>query len=107
MLHMMKVCGVLEMDTIEKGQPIALNYEHKNRIFFPKKGTVKIVNSTNDTVKYVVKRGNIFGELVLYNKEITNLTNTSRQTVSNVLSKMRQKGIINYAIESISVNKNQ
>ncbi len=198
MLNMMKICEILEMDNIEKGQPIELSDEHKNSVFFLKKGTVKIVNTTNDTVKYVVKRGNIFGELALYNKEavteeiayaledcvicyieseqmdqlmekhrslkngvlkiyglriqklerrlhdllykdsstrikefiadyveefgeaeqsgkvvaknllshkeIANLTNTSRQTVSNVLSNMRKIGIINYDIESISVN---
>ena len=160
---------------------------------------MKIVNTTNDTVKYIVKRGNIFGELALYNKEaaseeiayaledcvicyieseqmeklmekhkslkngvlkvyglriqklerrlhdllykdsatrikefvseyldefgekndkgrliaknllshkeIANLTNTSRQTVSNVLSMMRKEGLIDYDIKFVSENK--
>ena len=57
------------MENIQKGQVIELSSEHKKSIFFLKKGTVKIVNSKNDTVKYIVKRGNIFGELALYNKE--------------------------------------
>ena len=194
---MMKICEILEMDNIEKGKPIELSDEHKNSVFFLKRGSVKIVNTTNDTVKYVVKRGNIFGELALYDKEaakeevayaledciicyiesermealmekhkslkngilkiyglrikklerrlhdllykdsttrikefitdylnefgetneegklvaknllshkeIANLTNTSRQTVSNALSALRKNGIINYDIESISV----
>lgn len=194
---MMKICEILEMDNIEKGKPIELSDEHKNSVFFLKRGSVKIVNTTNNTVKYVVKRGNIFGELALYDKEaakeevayaledciicyiesermealmekhkslkngilkiyglrikklerrlhdllykdsatrikefitdylnefgetnedgklvaknllshkeIANLTNTSRQTVSNVLSSLRKNGIINYDIESISV----
>ena len=198
-LNMMKICEILEMDNIEKGQAIELNDKHKNSIFFLKKGTVKIVNSTNDTVKYIVKRGNIFGELALYNKEaaseeiayaledcvicyieseqmegliekhkslkngvlkiyglriqklerrlhdllykdsstrirefisdylnefgetnesgkstaknllshkeIANLTNTSRQTVSNVLSTMRKEGSIAYNIQFISNTK--
>jgi len=197
----MKICEILEMDNIEKGNPITLSTDHKNCVFFLKKGAVKIVNSTNDTVKYIVKRGNIFGELALYNKEaiaeeiayaledcvicyieseqmdelmekhkslkngvlkvyglrikklerrlhdllykdsptrikefitdyleefgetnqagklvaknllshkeIGNLTNTSRQTVSNVLSKMRKEGVINYDIESISINSSK
>ena len=197
MLNMMKICEILEMDNIEKGKPIELSDEHKNSVFFLKRGSVKIVNTTNDTVKYVVKRGNIFGELALYDKEaakeevayaledciicyiesermealmekhkslkngilkiyglrikklerrlhdllykdsttrikefitdylnefgetneegklvaknllshkeIANLTNTSRQTVSNALSALRKNGIINYDIESISV----
>jgi len=198
-LNMMKICEILEMDAIEKGQTINLNDQHKNSIFFLKKGSVKIVNTTNDTVKYIVKRGNIFGELALYNKEaaseeiayaledcvicyieseqmeklmekhkslkngvlkvyglriqklerrlhdllykdsstrikefiveylnefgeknvegklvaknllshkeIANLTNTSRQTVSNVLSMMRKEGLIDYDIKFVSGNK--
>jgi CRP/FNR family cyclic AMP-dependent transcriptional regulator len=201
MLNMMSICEILEMDNIEKGQLIKLTDKHKNSVFFLKRGSVKIVNTTNDTVKYVVKRGNIFGELALYDKEvankevayaledcvicyieseqmealiekhkslkngvlkiyglrikklerrlhdllykdsatriqefvfdyvkefaeddktgllvaknllshkeIANLTNTSRQTVSNVLSTMRKKGIIDYDIASISIHRNQ
>ncbi|WP_299887057.1 Crp/Fnr family transcriptional regulator [uncultured Lacinutrix sp.] len=200
-LNMMKICEVLEMENIEKGKPIKLKEKHNNSVFFLKRGSVKIVNTTNDTVKYIVKRGNIFGELALFDKEvaaqevayaiedciicyieskqmeelmqkhtslkngvlkvyglrikklerrlhdllykdsptrikefitdfidefgeidetgrlvaknllshreIANLTNTSRQTVSNVLSTMRKKGIINYDMKSISINKPQ
>jgi len=196
---MMKICEILEMENIEKGKLIELNDEHKNSVFFLKRGSVKIVNTTNDTVKYVVKRGNIFGELALYNKEaateevayaledcvicyiesekmeelmekhkslkngvlkiyglriqklerrlhdllykdsttrirefitdyleefgetneagkleaknllshkeIANLTNTSRQTVNNVMSTMRKDGIIDYNIKFISDTK--
>ncbi len=195
----MKICEILEMDNIEKGRPINLNDEHNNNIFFLKRGSVKIVNTKNNTVKYVVKRGNIFGELALYDKkvsakeiayaledsvicyieseqmevlmkkhkslkngilkiyglriqklerrlhdllykdsttrikefisdylkefgetnetgqlvaknllshkEIANLTNTSRQTVSNVLSIMRKEGIIDYNVQFISDTK--
>ncbi|MFT5846888.1 Crp/Fnr family transcriptional regulator [Psychroserpens sp.] len=198
-LNMMKICEILEMDNIEKGKPIELSNEHKNSVFFLKRGSVKIVNATNDTVKYIVKRGNIFGELALFDKEvateevayaledcvicyieseqmealmeqhkslkngvlkvyglrikklerrlhdllykdsptrikefildyldefgetnktgyraaknllshkeIANLTNTSRQTVSNVLSGMRKKGLIDYNMQSISDTK--
>ena len=66
---MMKICELLEMDNIEKGKPIALNEAHRNSIFFLKRGSVKIVNTTNDSVKYIVKHGNIFGELALYDQE--------------------------------------
>ncbi|MEP1488327.1 MAG: Crp/Fnr family transcriptional regulator [Algibacter sp.] len=196
---MMKICEILEMDNIEKGKSIELNDKHKDSVFFLKRGSVKIINTTNNTVKYVVKRGNIFGELSLYNKEaateevayaledcvicyieseqmellmekheslkngvlkiyglriqklerrlhdllykdsatrirefisdyleefgekndigiltaknllshkeIANLTNTSRQTVSNVLSTMRKDGVIDYDINFISDTK--
>ena len=193
---MMKICEILEMDNIEKGKAIELPNEFKNSVYFLKRGSVKIVNTTNNTVKYIVKRGNIFGELALYNreaakdevayaledcvicyiesrqmeelmekhkslkngvlkvyglrikklerrlldllykdsptrikefiadyldefgeadqsgklvaknllshKEIANLTNTSRQTVSNVMSKMRKEGEIDYNVQFIS-----
>ena len=196
---MMKICEILEMDNIDKGNPIKLPNEHENSVFFLKKGSVKIINTSNNTVKYIVKRGNIFGELALYDKnaateevaytledcticyieseqmeklmerhkslkngvlkiyglrikklerrlndllykdsstrikefiidyleefgetnesgrsiaknllshkEIANLTNTSRQTVSNVLSTMRKEGIISYNDQFISDTK--
>jgi CRP/FNR family transcriptional regulator len=38
MLNMMKICEILEMDNIEKGSPIELSDEHKNSVFFLKKG---------------------------------------------------------------------
>jgi CRP/FNR family transcriptional regulator len=199
MLNMMKICEILEMDNIEKGKPIELKDAHKNSVFFLKRGSVKIIDSTSNTVKYVVKRGNVFGELALYDKkgaaeevayaledcvicyieseqmealmekhkslkngllkvyglrikklerrlndllfkdsgtrikefvsdyleefgetdksgktiaknllshkDIANLTNTSRQTVSNVLSTMRKEGRIDYNVEFISKAK--
>ena len=197
MVTMMRMCEILEMENIDKGTRITLINRNKKSIFFLKKGTVKIVNTSNDTVKYVVKRGNIFGELVLYDeetakeevafaledciicyiesehmealiekhkslkngilkiyglrikklerrlhdllykdsperikdftidyleefgekdeagnlvaknllshKDIANLTNTSRQTVSNVLSLMRKEGLIFYDTQTISM----
>lgn len=68
-LNMMKICEILEMENIKKGELIKLSEEHRKSVFFLKRGSVKIVNSTNDTVKYIVKRGHIFGELALYDKE--------------------------------------
>lgn len=197
MVTMMRMCEILEMENIDKGTRISLINKNKKSIFFLKKGTVKIVNTSNDTVKYVVKRGNIFGELALYDeeaakeevayaledciicyiesermeelienhkslkngilkiyglrikklerrlhdllykdsparikdfiidyldefgekdeagnlvaknllshKEIANLTNTSRQTVSNVMSLLRKEGIISYDSQTISM----
>jgi len=58
------------MDNIDKGKSIHLNDKHQNSIFFLKKGSVKIVNTTNNSVKYIVKRGNLFGELALFDKEV-------------------------------------
>ncbi len=69
---MMRMCEILEMDNIDKGNIIELLKEDKKNIFFLKKGTVKIVDTHTNHVKYIVKKGNIFGELALYNESITN-----------------------------------
>lgn len=67
---MMLMCEILEMENIDKGSIINLQSVDKKCIFFLKKGAVKIVDKTTHTVKYVVKRGNIFGELALYDEEM-------------------------------------
>jgi len=62
----MSMCEILEMENIDKGSTIGIGERDSKNIFFLKQGTVKILDSTNDTVKYIVKKGNIFGELSLY-----------------------------------------
>ena len=69
MQEMMTLCDMLEMEDIDKGKTIEIGTRSKKCIFFLKKGTVKIVDTKSDTTKYVVKKGNIFGELSLYNKD--------------------------------------
>ncbi len=194
----MRICEIFEMDHINKGEEIKLNDCTKKSVFFLKKGTIKIVDTNNSFVKYLVKRGNLFGELALFedknngneiayaledsivcyidskqmltlmdehkslkngvlkiygnrikrlerklsdllykdsatriedfiidylkefgeeedqkyiaknllsHKEIANLTNTSRQTVSNVLSNLRKEGVIDYNTKTISCLK--
>ncbi len=44
---------------------------------------------------------------LLSHKEIAHLTNTSRQTVSNVMSKLRKKGTINYNTKEIFIPSNK
>ncbi|MBW1297869.1 Crp/Fnr family transcriptional regulator [Aquimarina litoralis] len=195
-ITMMRMCEILEMENINKGSVIELLKDDRKSIFFLKKGTVKIIDSNSKTVKYIVKKGNIFGELSLYDqekaseeeaiaiedcivcyiesarmktimekhtslkngvlkvyglrikklerrlqdllykdsttrikefiidyinefgerkneslvaknllthKDIANLTNTSRQTVSNTLSKLRKEGIIDYDTQTITL----
>ncbi|WP_430966013.1 Crp/Fnr family transcriptional regulator [Spongiimicrobium sp. 2-473A-2-J] len=69
MSTMMRLCEILEMEYIDKGNPIETGNRDKRCVFFLKKGTVKIVHPHSDTVKYIVKKGNIFGELSLYDEE--------------------------------------
>ncbi len=63
---MMRMCEILEMENIDKGSKIEFIKKDEKSIFFLKKGTIKIVDTVNDNVKYIVKKGNIFGELSLY-----------------------------------------
>ena len=69
MTTMMSLCDLLEMENIDKGQIIQINDRDQRCIFFLKQGTVKIVDTKSDTLKYVVQKGNIFGELSLYDKQ--------------------------------------
>ncbi len=193
---MIRMAKVLDMFNVDKGQIIELNKAEKKHIFFLKQGTVKIIDTRTNTIKYVVNKGSIFGELALFDlysdqheqavaledsilcamaadkmldtmkkypflknniikaygarikkleqrlseilskdsatrihnfindyvsefgeqkdnmitarnllshKDIANLTNTSRQTVSNVLSSLRKQGIIDYDKHTISL----
>lgn len=66
---MIRMCEILEMDNIEKGKAIQLLNKDEKSIFFLKKGSVKIIDTESQNVKYIVKKGHIFGELSLYDKE--------------------------------------
>ena len=69
MSTLMNMCKVLEMEHFDKGKYIPINCNKSGCVFFLKHGTVKIINGRNDTVKFIVKKGNIFGELSLYDEE--------------------------------------
>ncbi len=66
---MMRLCELLEMENVDKGGIIGIGERDPKNIFFLKKGTVKILDISNDTIKYIVKKGNLFGELALYDEE--------------------------------------
>ncbi|MEW7290376.1 Crp/Fnr family transcriptional regulator [Aquimarina sp. 2304DJ70-9] len=68
-ITMMRMCEILEMENINKGETIQLLKNNEKSIFFLKKGTIKIIDALNNNVKYIVKKGNIFGELSLYDKQ--------------------------------------
>ena len=65
---MLQLSELPEMENIEKGSKIEFDKLNKNNVFFLKKGVVKIVDSSSDTVKCIIKRGNIFGELSLFDE---------------------------------------
>ncbi len=51
------------------------------------------------------KNGVLKAKNLLSHQDIAHLTNTSRQTVSNVMSKMRKSGLIDYNAKEISIIK--
>ncbi len=68
-ITMMRMCEILEMENIDRGTTITLINKDQQSIFFLKKGTIKIVDLPQNTVKYIVKKGNIFGELSLFDHQ--------------------------------------
>ncbi|WP_109433843.1 MULTISPECIES: Crp/Fnr family transcriptional regulator [Aquimarina] len=71
-ITMMRMCEILEMENIDKGTTIQLLNSEEKSVFFLKRGTIKIVDTSSDTVKYIVKKGNIFGELSLFDRQAAN-----------------------------------
>ena len=69
MSRMRDMCEILEMEYIDQGKTIETGKRDKKSVFFLKKGTVKITDTLHSTAKYLVKKGNIFGELSLYDKK--------------------------------------
>ena len=67
-MNLMQLCEVLEMVTIAKGDELFFNRDNKQVIFFLKNGTVKVVSAETDQTKYIIKKGNIFGELPLFDE---------------------------------------
>jgi CRP/FNR family transcriptional regulator len=51
----------------------------------------------------IKKDGIIKVKNLLAHRDIVQLTNTSRQTVSNVLSKLRREGVIDYNLKEIFI----
>lgn len=64
MRNMMNLCEILVMKTFKKGSEIHEQFEQNHLIYFIKKGHVKIGVQDGDefTLKYVLGKGNIFGE---------------------------------------------
>jgi len=65
MREMMKLCDLLVMKNYRKGQFIKTEDQAEDTIFFIKKGQVKIGgfdNQGNETLRYILGKGHIFGE---------------------------------------------
>ena len=70
--NLMAMVDYFEMINFKKGQVISLSRANKKVVYFLKKGTIKIVNNENEHTRFIVKKGNVFGELALYEDSESN-----------------------------------
>lgn len=89
----MELLEELFMQHYPKGAQIKLDSNKGQSVFFLKKGSVKIVNSDNGMVKFVLGAGNIFGELGLCHKPetVTELAYTLEESVVCVFTTEQMK----------------
>lgn len=54
---------VLTMQHFTKGKEVIPNSNYKNHLFILKQGSIKLVDTVSDTVKYIISNGDLFGQL--------------------------------------------
>ena len=64
--NLLATCQFLDMRNVKKGETLHLNRDDKNIVYFIKSGSVKIVSNEREHTRSVLQKGNIFGELALY-----------------------------------------
>lgn len=68
-----QVCVITNFKTAHKNEIIYFAHEEQNRVYFLKKGIIKIVelgSDGNETVKEVLQKGDLFGQITLDNSEV-------------------------------------
>jgi len=66
--NLMAMCHQLEMINVKKGKVLYLNGRDEKLVYFLKSGVLKIVSEKNEHTHSILKMGNIFGELTLFEK---------------------------------------
>lgn len=85
----------LKIKKLEKRLDNLLNTDSKTRIR-------EFITNYIEEFAIANEAGKLIAKNLLSHRDIANLTNTSRQTVSNVLSLMRKEGLIFYDAKTIS-----
>ncbi len=67
--NLMELSKLLEMINVKKGEILHFDRKDKKLIYFIKTGVIKIVNKKNDHTQSILKAGNIFGELAIFENE--------------------------------------
>ncbi len=68
--ELQSICLISNFKTAKKGEIIYFSHDESQRVYFLKKGTLKIVEidvKGNENVKEVIQKGDIFGEFTLQN----------------------------------------
>lgn len=63
---LMAMCHLLEMINVKKGEVLYLDRADKKLVYFIKTGSIKIVTKDTEHTRSVLNKGNIFGELAIY-----------------------------------------
>lgn len=61
-----QLCELLVMQSFDRGEVVIPKNELRDNTFFLKSGTVKVVDQNTGAIKYIVNKGNIFGEVGPY-----------------------------------------
>ena len=64
--NLMAMCHLLGMINVKKGAVLYFNGADEKLVYFLKSGVLKIVNEQNEHTHSILKMGNIFGELTLF-----------------------------------------
>jgi len=71
--ELQKICLISNFKTAHKGEIIYFAHDEQNRVYSLKKGLIKIVeldSNGNETVKEVLQKGDLFGQITLDNTEV-------------------------------------
>lgn len=96
MKAMMEISEELVMHRYPKGTRIELACSDKQSVFFLKKGSVKIVSSSSEMVKFILGPGNVFGELGLYEHDgaVDEAAHTLEESVVCIFSAEQMNAMI-------------
>ena len=63
---------ILMMEYFNKGEEIIPKSNYNNHLFILKQGSIKLIDTTNNIVKYVISNGDLFGQLAFDENRKTN-----------------------------------
>jgi len=105
--NLMAMCHVLEMINVKRGEVLHLSREDKRLVYFVKSGTVKIITEETAHTRSILKMGNIFGELAIYEDSSEGTTSEKAVVLENGVVCFIESEQMKMMIEKYSSLKNQ